>query len=592
MNKTKNLIIIALAAVIVLGAVGIGVAIYANSPETVMQSSVQNLFEDVFTREEFETVSGILESGSLEMIMSLAAEGQEVSLEYKEYFGLKNAETYIEKLKLELNDFSIEGSAYLSEDYAYVSVPALSDEPLGIVRGKTEKDFSSSIFAFDSDSKYELDETSYDILKLLFRIYDEAKDKEAVKDLEELTNSYIKLILDSLKKHGEIKDENGSVKLDGDSVKARIIKIEIDAECIYNIMKDLYNEVKDDSRIPKLIKKYANLAEKYLEGTSLEGQLQAALNEDEDEDIVELLLEEYDNMLDDFGDTVDDMEDSIDDAGNMKIVIEMATKKTSSTLMALNVEVKEDGEKMEIIDIRFGKNGAKKSDKITADIMGGELSFEFAVKQNDKEAYKSTLSFSEGEEELFEIFAKIDKDGGKFSFGASVEGETYEVAGGYEKSGKKHTFDFKDIIYTDASGAETSLINMFMDMSEEAEIDFELKLIICENEKPKPISKGQVKSVLTLTEDDIADLESTAKTITSDFQAALGLGDVDSGLDTGDDYYGDDYYGSADVGTATAEPTAYMSVVSVLFLPTILSSNNASLALSCAMLLSLFTVIG
>lgn len=521
MNKTKALIIIALAVVFVVGAVGVGVGVYMNRPETVMQTSVQSLFEDVMAREELEAVSEILQSGSLEVIMSLSGDGNEVSLEYKEYFGLKNYETYIEKLNLSANDFSVDGSAYIGEDYMYVSVPSLYNSPVGISRGKTEKEFASSLFAFESGSDYELDEEMSDSIKILCRIYDDAKDKEAVKDIEELLKSYVELLMNSISEHADIEKENGSVKIHGDSVNARIVTVEIDAECIYNVMSDLYDELKEDNRIPKLIKKYGKLAEKYVEGTVLEGELQTNLGEDEDDDIVDVLLEAYDDMLDDIDNALDDMEKAIDDADDVKIEIEMATKKASSDLMALTVTAKESGEKMEIADIQFGKDGVKKTDKITVEIMQ-EMTVEFAVKQDDKDGYKAEFTVEEGEEEVMNVFAKIDKAGGKFSFGATAEGETYEIKGNYEKSGKKHTFDFKDIVYKDSEGTETSLINELFAAAEGAEIDFELKVTVCENEKPKPLAKGKVKSAFELNEDDFEDIKIAVEELVAEAQSAFG----------------------------------------------------------------------
>ena len=72
-----------------------------------------------------------------------------------------------------------------------------------------------------------------------------------------------------------------------------------------------------------------------------------------------------------------------------------------------------------------------------------------------------------------------------------------------DKKGKTHTFDFKDVVYTDAAGEKTSMIDMILGSAEDIGIEFELKLIICEKDKPKPIAKGKVKSVFEINEDDL-----------------------------------------------------------------------------------------
>lgn len=506
MNQTKKLLIIVLAAVLFVSSVGIGIGVFMNRPETVMKTSMQNLFEDAFTRPEIETVSSFMQSGSLELILGLSAMDNEISLEYKEYFGLADYETYIEKVKLNVNDFSIDGSAYIGDDYMYVSAPSVYGDPIGLSRGNTEKEFADSLFIFESGSEFELAEETSDAIKIFCRIYDDAKDKEAVKDIEELLKSYTELLVNSIGDHAEIEKENEKIKIHGEQVSAKMIIVEIDAECIYNVISDLYDELKDDNRIPKLIKKYGKLAEEYIEGTSLEGQLQSSLGGDEDDAVTEVILDAYDEVLDELDSLVDEMEDTMDEADGFKLVVEMATKKSSSDLMAVEVIAKADGEKVELANIQFGKAGVKKTDKITVDIMG-EMYAELAVKQDDKEAYKVEFTLEEGEEEIMNVFAKIDRAGDKFSVGATVEGETYEVKGNYDKSGKKHTFDFKDVTYTDSTGEEISMIDSLLAEAEGEDIDFELKVIICESDKPKPLAKGKVKSVFELDEDDFEEVK-------------------------------------------------------------------------------------
>ncbi len=517
----KTLLIVALAAIVAIGGVGIGIGIFMNRPKIVMQTSVQNLLTDAFARDEFNTVTELLESGSFEVIMSAEGEGQEFALEYKEYFGLKSYQTYIEKVKLKVNDFAVEGSAYVGDDYMYVSAPSLYNSPIGIARGKTEKEFADSLFAFESGTEYEFDQEISDVITVFCRIYDDAKDKEAVEDINELFESYVKTLMDSISKHADIEKENDSIKIHGDRVNARIITVEVDAECMYNVLCDLYDELKDDKRIPKLIKKYGKLADEYVADTSLEGMIQAGLGEDEDDDLTDILLEAYDDILDDMDNMVDDAEDALEDDGS-KIVVEMATKKSSSTLMALNVAVKADGEKMEVFDVQIGKGGIKNTEKLTVEVMQ-EFVAEFAVKQDDKDAYKCEFVIEESGEEYANIFAKIDRAGGKFSFGASHEGESFEFTGKYDKSGKKHTFEFKDAVFTASNGETVSLAETWLESTLDADLDIELefKLIICENDKPKPIAKSKLKSAFTLEEEDFDEIKIAFEELEAEFANAF-----------------------------------------------------------------------
>lgn len=523
--KLSKSIIVLLVVAIIGTAVAAGVGIYMNRPATVMQTSVQGLLTEVFEREEFEVITNLMNSGSAEIILGLSDGDNDVSLEYKEYFGLDRRETYIEKLKFSVNDFAVDGSFYAGEDYMYVSLPEIYSDAVGIVRGNSEKKFNSSIFAFESETDYELDEETADAIKILCRIYDDAQDKNAVEDIKEVLENYVKLTLDSISEHAEIDKENDSVKINGEEVNARVITVKIDAECICNVIEDLYDELKKDKDIPKLIKKYGKIAEKYVKDTILEGELQSHFGEDEDDDFVEILLEEYQDMIDELGDFVDEAKEELDYADNFRIVVELATKKTSSELMAANATLKTADEKMEIFDLQIGKDGIKNTDHITLEV-AEEFTAEFKVEQDDRKGYECAIEIAEKgfEDESLRLYAKIDKEDDKFEFGAAFDGERYAVKGNYTAKGKTHTFEFKDVVYTDYNGEKYSVVDELLGSTGDFQIDFELKLIICENDKPKPIRKGKVKSVFDITEDDVADIETALDDLVADIEKAFGSG--------------------------------------------------------------------
>ncbi len=518
----KKLIAIILVSVLALGAVGAVIGIvYMNKPEVVMKTAVKSLFDDVFEREDLETITNLFKSGSVEMILGASAEGNEVSLEFKEYFGLKNNETYIEKIKFSMNDFSVSGSAYLGEDYMYVSVPDLYKDPVGIVRGSTEKDFAKSVFAFDSGSDYELDEETTDIITILCRIYDDAQDKKVAEEVEEILTSYVELILDSIAEHGEVEGDKDSVKIHGKKVDARVITIEIDAECIINVARDLCDELQEDKRIQKFIKKYGGLVDDYVEGTVYE----ELISESDMDDATEAINKAYEDAIDMFDEGLSEIEENMDeipdDLGS--VVIEMATKKASSTLLALNVSTDMYGEKQEILDLQLGEDGAKKTDLITLSIMEDMAVVEFEVEQDDKNGYKSSMTVEADGEVICSFDIDLDNKSKEFSISVSAEGETYAVIGDYSKKGDTQTFDIKDVTYTSSYGTE-SLLADIIDLDETG-VDFTFKIIICENDKPDPLSKGDVKSVFKLDEDDFEDMTKAVEDLAEDLMDAVGVGD-------------------------------------------------------------------
>ena len=538
MKLSKSLIIVLVVAIIGV-AVAAGVGIFMNRPATVMQTSVQGLLTEVFEREEFEVITNLMNSGSAELVLGVSDGENDVSLEYKEYFGLEKNEVFIEKLKFSANDFSIDGSFYMGEEYMYVSAPDIYSDAVGVTRGDSEKKFDSSIFAFDSGSDYEFDESTSDAIKILCRIYDDAQDKSMVEDIEKIMEDYVKLILDSIAENADIEKENDTVKINGEQVGARVITVEIDAECMYEILVDLYEKLEKDKDIPKLIEKYGNLMDEYVEGTSFEGMIQEELGEDADEQLVDAVLEAYDSMLDMMSDALDTMEDSLEYAEDFTVVIELATKKTSSELMALNVAVKLSGEKSEIFDLQIGKDGIKNTEKITLDIVEGDIKATFKVKQNDRKGYESAIEI-EVDGDTIKLYAKINKADEKFEFGMTVDEENYAVKGTYVGKGKTHTFELKDVVYTDYTGEKYSMIEELFGATEDIELDFELKVIICESDKPKPIAKGKIKSIFDIDEDDIEDIMLAAEEVADDAVNAFD-GDID--LSDIEDIVEDIYYG-------------------------------------------------
>ena len=528
MKLSKSLIIVLVVAIIGV-AVAAGVGIFMNRPATVMQTSVQGLLTEVFEREEFEVITNLMNSGSAELVLGVSDGENSASLEYKEFFGLKKSETYVEKLKLSVNDFSVDGSFYANEDYMYVSVPYVYSDAVGIVRGNLEKKFESSIFAFESGSEYELDEEISDAIRILCRIYDDAQDKTAVEDIEKVLEDYVKFVLDSVSKHADIEKENDTVKINGEQVSARVITVEIDTECIYEVLVDLYEKLEKDKDIPKLIKKYGKMAEKYLEDTVLDGELQSHFGEDEDGAFVDILLEEYDTMIEELGDMLDEVEDELENADDTKIVIEMATKKSSSELMAIKAVVKAEGEKMEIFDLQIGKDGIAKTEKITLEV-ANEFTAKFEVKQNDRKGYECVIKL-DADGDVIELYAEINKKDEKFEFGANIGDENYAVKGNYTAKGKTHTFDFRDVVYTDYNGEKYSIVEELIGSTGDIEIDYELKLIICENDKPDPIAKGKVKSVFDINEEDIEDIMLALEELAGEIASAIGGGVEIPGVD-------------------------------------------------------------
>ncbi len=517
MTKLTKLIIAAIAALLVAVVLGTAIGVSANTPENVTKASISGLVSDIFERKEFNSISNVLKSGSAEILLSLANDKTNAELEYKQFFGLDKNESFIEKIKLTYNDFTIDGSAYVGDDYMYLSVPKLYDTPIGLIRGNNEKLFSNSPFIFGSGTDYELPEATSDAVTAFLRYLDDKKvNEELEKDAEKLFERYTKLFFKSLNKNAEFDKTNEELMINGESINARVIEIRVNVECIVKIANELYEELKKDEKVEELIKKYAALVEQYVKDTSLEDMLT-----EDNESFVNKVLEVYKDTLDKAEDFIDNLENELElrlDEGNDldgEFVIELATKRSSPTLLAMSVSAKDDEEKTELMKLEIGKDGIAKTDSFSLVLMEGEAKIKFEVDEDSKNAYEAELSVFEGKEKLAEVFVNIEKKEGSFSVGFKSDGETFTLSGDYEKSGKKHTFKLKDLTLKDNEGNKQSLLKELLeDMGENAK--FDLTLIINENEKPKPVSEKKILSVLELDVEELNKIKEAAEKLSEE----------------------------------------------------------------------------
>lgn len=412
----KKIIAIILIIVAVGGVgAGIGAAVVYNAPENVAIGAVKGAFADLVERDEVAPVWNMLHGGSVYVSVDKFKSDDYDQLEGghasgKVYFS-DNA-IMAEDVDVDLFGLELEGGAYISDECMYISEDKILDGEYGIVYKELARDFEDSIFAYGSKSDYAIeDKKTYNTIMDMLETLEE--DNELKKDVEELTTQHTKSIWDIICDNAEFGSESDEVRLNGEKCKVRVVTIKMDAKDISNIVRDTYDYLCDDKTIGDFLDKYAQSL------TVLYG---------DDSDSIGELYEEY---LEDMEDVIDNLCDEIEDIDELDdIQINIITPKMSHKLLKLEVEA--DGDTLFSVD--FGKEGLKKTEEISVEILGEEMSY--VITENTKDSYEAEFEYdAEG------IFMEISIDKKKESYTLILDNgySEYEIKGNYIEDGDTTT---------------------------------------------------------------------------------------------------------------------------------------------------------
>lgn len=479
LSKGAIIAIAASATVAVAGGVTAGVIL--NTPEVVAVNAVKGFVEDFFERDEFETVSNMLEKGSMEFSMSeLSNNGEnvmeDIAVSGKLYFSPKAY--MLENLKLESEYLNVNGTIYISDKMFYFREDEIIEEAFGGEYAELADQLRDSIFAPDSGSKFAMPKEAFEPL---VNALEQTDNKKMAKDAEKIIKKYIEKLINVITDNAEFESENDEVKVGGEKTPVRVVSITITPETVANVVSDYYDFLANDDDLVKFFEKY----EEDFEGI--------ASNIDEDKTMAEI----YEDAIEEFEDEVDELVDQmeeIEDDDDSEIVIEIVTPRLSSKLLQLSV--KADKEKLFTLDV--SKEGIKKSNRISISVEGEKDAILYEIKQNDNKAYKATLEVADNE--VVSINVNRAKD--KFEIAIGPEGEAVTVSGSIEKNGKTTTIGLKSISYTTQEWVydDESWSGHYEDV--EYEIESDLEIIIKESDKI-PAAPKDYTSIDEIEEDDI-----------------------------------------------------------------------------------------
>ncbi len=447
----KKIIIIIVSAFLAVGGTAAGAAIYTNQPEYIIRSAIMNSVEDLTEREEVEYLLDVLDEGSIEFSGS-----DEGALQGNLNPIKTSGKFYFNQDGVLLEDFSISGveqindikaEAYVGKDKIYISNDSVLDGTYGLVVGENANAFKKSVFKPGSGSAFEMDEDTYQLA--LAAIH--ASENEELKKLgSELAKDYVKVIWKNICEFGEFEVEKGDMRFDGDKTSVRRVTLKIDGDAMVDILFAVYDYACDDEKLrdfmDELSYEYGRI--------EIDGKKTTIID----------YYDEY--FLEDKYDRVSESIESFEDIED-ELEISVVTKRLSTTLLQLVIKSGNSE-----IEIDFGKNGVKKSDKISVDVDGVKTVFE--VRENTKEKYEATLEDDDGSV-LFGI--KIDKKREKYTVNINEE------------------VDIKGEVTVD--GKETTLT---IDKINDVDTDI---TVVVSTEDEMPETEDDIKNILSVDEWDI-----------------------------------------------------------------------------------------
>lgn len=387
----NKLIALAVALFLVIGGSFAGFLIY-NQPKNAAIDATAKTLEDFMEREEFDFALSTLKNGSVafdvKKLQSEDEEGSEDLLEGitasgKLYFGDKKL--YLDEFSFKRRESKLEGSAYISDKMFYVSEQRVLKGAYGANLDNLAKQFKNSIFAYGADSDYAIEDE--DTFNSIVRALENPTDKSFERDAEKLVERVTKDIWKIVVENAEFESSTDKVKLNDTRKKLRVITITVDGDAISEIIKSVYEYLCDSEDIVEFLEEHGE-------------SFAFSLGVEEDQTVAEF----YEEFLEDAEDKIDELCDNAEDEIDEELTVKIATPKLRHKMLKLSVEY--DGENL--VDIDFGKDGAKKSDSIALEIYEEKATFK--INQNDRKAYKAVLEFG-----AYDVDINVDRSYEKYS---------------------------------------------------------------------------------------------------------------------------------------------------------------------------------
>lgn len=440
-KKTPRIALIIAAVVVVLAAaLLIGASAALNTPKALIGKSISNTIKSLRVADEgaLGVVRNVLNGGSIE-----------VSADLNEWEDLYGSLPMTARMKLYSNladkkfaaemslsfdgERPIDATLYASPDSLVLGSDALLKGKYGVNLKKATANLEKSIFAPDSGSDFEMDEYTYEMLRAFFESFGE-KNKELEKNVKDLSNKYIELLIDAACDAGEAEKESVTLDIGSEQVKTTAVTLTLDGKAMADVVRTVAKEAAKDTKLRETVKEIAILNSSTIFSYDYYYGYYSASDLDDIEEQTDAL---FDNLVD----NAEEIAEYIEREEDIRLVLEFYVAKDGKTLAAFTMKAKEDGKTAFSLNLTLGKRLGS-SEEISLKINDGwsDTIIRYVVSENSKTNYSAKLTYQDWySSETIRI--TWDKSDGAYRISA----EDFEVRGTLRQSGKKTTVTVNEI---------------------------------------------------------------------------------------------------------------------------------------------------
>ncbi len=344
----------------------------------------------------------------------------------------------------------------------------LGDDAYGVTFGTLPADLKESIFAPNSGTPYALTKDVYNMLCQLdqspIALY-----KEASGSLEELYKEGGQKLLDSLKAHAKISQENGTISVGGSKAECTVVKAEADEEATKAILEDMAAWLKEEGTRKKL-ERFYNVVVK------IQSIAEGGRSSQDAEDLLE--------------DFYDELDDSLEDIEAGESTIRFYINKKNGQLIGFSAETEDDDDESSL-EIVAGPDFEDPAEiRVVVENGGSRQEFTYEVTQNSDSTYAAEISVAYGRStaETYEFEWKKKRS----SFTLSADGrELYSGTLKIEDDTVLLEIDDTGVAIEMTKGAKTPDVPKFNKILELSKDEFEDLLYDIEDEIQNIMRKMQ-----------------------------------------------------------------------------------------------------
>lgn len=453
MKKKTVLILLAvvLAAVLIAAA---AVLLFLNRPEIVLGRALLSLPDDFLARQELAPFAGITDGGSVTFSLCPDTEKTErrrLELDGTLYFS--DDGLLLQDGNLFLIGKNHPFALYYGEEYFYFSGKTSTEaEPYGFVRGEAKKGFENSVWK----------RLLPDVVGNILDVYDKGLDKTLLADAEALIEKDAVAVYDLLTKHADFSSERTETTVGGETIKARVVTVRMDADAAIPFLEELLDLLESDGNL-------ISLARKYAPGTDLlfgEGGAEAALK----------------GFLSGCRDGLPELREKME-RNEIALVFRLTTPKWKAKLLKCSLSLTSGRGEDVLLVLDAGEAGIKETDCIRLSLAGETLNYAVSEDSGDRFRAGLTLQSSLFDTDSALYGVELDRTSGGLTL---TLGDGLTLRGSYSE--KKHGFAVQIDEAETENGKGKPDLSLTLDLSDDM---------------PDPTPKENVKSPFTFGESQI-----------------------------------------------------------------------------------------